>query len=269
MSNVRIAPTLATMAEIYALPRDGGPKGPRFAAYVARTPTEWGLVPYNPMAGDAALEAVQSLIALDAEAVALQAVQKVASACSYGDTLTLALAVRSKGLWTDRMATEVDERVTGKTRVMHQGVISLWSREESTAETVVRESVAEAVRVMWHAQHGVADTLSRVLACEGLAYALADLQVASLGASSPPAVFSVPITPEDSVTVIEAIDILGDTRQAGEIAGVLYGDDAAKEMGWTPLGVPAYAGYRWAVFRARERVAREGAAHALQHAASP
>jgi hypothetical protein len=257
------------MAEIYALPRDGGPKGPRFAAYVARTPTEWGLVPYNPMAGDAALEAVHSLIALDAEAVALQAASQVATSCAYTDALVLAIAVRSKGLWTDRIATEVDERVTGKSRVVHQGVMSLWSREESTRDTVARETVAEAVRVMWHAQHGVADTLSRVLACEGLAYALADIQLASLDASQSPPAFSTPITPEDSVTVIEAIDILGDTRQAGEIAGVLYGDDAAKEMGWTPLGVPAYAGYRWAVARARERVMREGASVALHTTSRP
>ena len=51
-----IAPTLVAMAGIYALTREGGPKLPRFAAYVALTPTNWGLVPYNPMAGDAALE---------------------------------------------------------------------------------------------------------------------------------------------------------------------------------------------------------------------
>ncbi|MGV3710553.1 MAG: hypothetical protein ACO1Q7_17110 [Gemmatimonas sp.] len=263
MSNVRIAPTLATMAAIYALPRDGGPKGPRFAAYVARTPTEWGLVPYNPMAGDAALESVASLLALDAEAVALQAATEAATSCAYTDALVLAIAVRSKGLWTDRIATEVDERVTGKPRVMHQGVISLWSREESTRETVVRESVAEAVRVMWHAQHGVADTLGRVLACEGLAYALAELQLRASAHVSPSA-FSAAITPEDSVTVIEALEVLGDTRQAGEIAGVLYGDDAAREMGWTTLGVPPFAGYRWAVARAIDHIRQHGSAHLLR-----
>ena len=121
---------------------------------------------------------------------------------------------------------------------------------------IKREAAAEAVRVMWHAIHGVADTLDRVIACEGLAYALA----ASLGGLGP---FATPSTPEETVAVIETIQVLGDTWQAGEIAGVLYGDTAAKEMGWAPLGIPQYAGYRWAIQRATAQVRSRGPAMAL------
>ena len=253
---MRIAPTLHTMAGVYALTREGGPKSPRFAAYVALTPTNWGLVPYNPMAGDAARDTVNALIALDAESLAQQAAQHVATACHYTGAVVLAIAVRSKGLWTDRVATEVDERVSAKQRVPHQGVVSIWSREENGTENIARESGAETVRVMWHAIHGIADTLGRVLACEGLAYALAQ-PLGGLGR------FAAPTTPEENVAVIEAFEVLGDTRQAGEIAGVLYGDDAAKEMGWTPLGIPQYAGYRWAIQRAATHIRRHGAPAAL------
>lgn len=264
MSNahVRIAPTLHTMAGVYALTREGGPKSPRFTAYVSQTPTNWGLVPYNPMAGDAALDTVNALIALDAESLAQQSALQVAVACNYSGELVLAIAVRSKGLWTDRVATEVDERVSAKQRVPHHGVISLWSREENGTENIARESAAEAVRVMWHAIHGVADTLNRVLACEGLAYALAE----PLGGLGP---YALPITPEETVSVIEAFEVLGDTQQAGEIAGVLYGDDGAKEMGWTPLGIPKYAGYRWAIHRAMQRVREVGAAVVLREGVRP
>lgn len=255
-SQVRVAPTLHTMAGVYALTREGGPKSPRFAAYVAQTPTNWGLVHYNPMAGDAALDTVNALIALDAERVAQQTAQQVADACDYSDAVVLAIAVRSKGFWTDRVATEVDERVSAKQRVRRQGVISLWSREENGTDTVAREAAAEAVRVMWHAIHGVADTLNRVLACEGVAYALAE----PFGGLGP---YATPITTEETVAVVEAFEVLGDTRQAGEIAGVLYGDDAAKEMGWTPLGIPQYAGYRWAIQRASAHVHAHGAPDAL------
>lgn len=255
-TNVRIAPTLHTMAGVYALTREGGPKSPRFAAYVAETPTNWGLVPYNPMAGDAALDTVLALIALNAERLAQQSAQHVADTCHYTNAVILAIAVRSTGLWTDRVATEVDERVSAKRRVPHQGVISLWSREENGTEIIAREAAAEAVRVMWHAIHGVADTLNRVLACEGLAYALAE-PLGGLGRYAPP------ITPEETVGVIEALEVLGDTRQAGEIAGVLYGDAAAKEMGWTPLGISQYAGYRWAIQRAIAHVSAHGAAEAI------
>lgn len=261
-SQVRIAPTLHTMAGVYALTREGGPKSPRFAAYVAKTPANWGLVPYNPMAGDAALDTVNALIAIDAEALAQQSAQQVAVQCHYTDAILLAIAVRSKGLWTDRVATEVDERVTAKPRVPHQGVISLWSREENSTQTIARESAAEAVRVMWHAMHGVADTLNRVLACEGLAYALAE----PLGGLGP---YATPIAPEETVAVIEAFEVLGDSTQASEIAGVLYGDAAAKEMGWTPLGIPQYAGYRWAIQRAVGRVGTVGAATVLREGVTP
>ncbi|MEO7996154.1 MAG: hypothetical protein ABI852_01850 [Gemmatimonadaceae bacterium] len=260
-ANVHIAPTLHTMADIYALTREGGPKSPRFLAYVSQTENNWGMVPYNPMAGDAALETVNALIALDAEALAERAAVQAANACHYADAITLAISVRSKGLWTDRIATEVDERVTGKARVAHRGVISIWSREDSSALDVAREAAAEAVRVMWHAQHGVADTLNRVLACEGLAYAIAE----PIGGLGP---YATELTPEETVAVIEAFEVLGDTTQAGEIAGVIYGDDAAAQIGWTPLGISKFAGYRWAIARARAHVASVGARAALATGAS-
>lgn len=262
IGHVHIAPTLRTMAGVYALSREGGPKSPRFAAYVSQTPTNWGLVPFNPMAGEAALDAVSALIALDAETLAQHAAQQVVTACDYAEKITLAIAVRSKGLWTDRIATEVDERVTAKPRVPHRGVISLWSREEISTEDIAREAAAEAVRVMWHAQHGVADSLSRVLACEGLAYALAG----SVGDLGP---YATQVSPEETVAVIEAFEVLGDSTKASEIAGVLYGDEAAKEMGWTPLGIPKYAGYRWAIARALSHVTNVGAARALRAGVLP
>jgi len=117
------------------------------------------------MAGDAALDTVNALIALDAETLAQQTAQHVADVCHYSDAIVLAIAVRSTGLWTDRVATEVDERVSAKQRVRHQGVISLWSREQNGTDIIAREASVEAVRVMWHAIHGVADTLKLPACC--------------------------------------------------------------------------------------------------------
>lgn len=47
---------------------------------------------------------------------------------------------------------------------------------------------------------------------------------------------AIPITPEEIVAVMDAVEVLGDTRQMGEITSVLYGDDAAKRMGWSLSG---------------------------------
>ncbi|MBC8086966.1 MAG: hypothetical protein H7Z40_06845 [Phycisphaerae bacterium] len=246
-SLVQIVPTLEAMAQVYALSREGGPKSARFAAYVALAPTQFGFVPYNPMAGDAALTTVQELIAMNAESVALASAASVVGQCEFTAPVTLALAVRSKGMWTDRIATEVEERVTGKARVPHHGVVNIWSRDAFAIEDVMREAVAEAVRVMWHATHGTADTLLRLLTCEGLAYALHP----QAGAFHP----TEPLLPEEEVAVAEAIEVLGDSRQPADIAGILYGDAISIEMGYTPLGLPAHVGYRWGVHRARQQLA--------------
>ena len=93
------------MAEMYRLSREGGPRSERFRAYVARVEHEWGIVAYNPMAGEPALHAVQQLIDLEAESLAADAAKAVAERCEYEDAITLALVVRSRGMWTDRVAT--------------------------------------------------------------------------------------------------------------------------------------------------------------------
>ena len=47
---------------------------------------------------------------------------------------------------------------------------------------------------------------------------------------------AIPITSEETVAVMDAVEVLGDTRQMGEITSVLYGDDAANRMGWSLSG---------------------------------
>ena len=105
---VTIAPTLATMAELYLLSQDGGPKSERFTAYVKRVEHEWGLVSYNPMAGAAALEAVLQALALGAEQIARAAATDTIAECDFTGSVTLAVVVASAGMWTDRLATEVE-----------------------------------------------------------------------------------------------------------------------------------------------------------------
>ena len=246
---VTIAPTLETMAELYLLSREGGPKSERFAAYVKRVEHEWGLVSYNPMAGAAALEAVQQAIALDAERIARDAASDTIAKCEYTGGVTLAVVVASAGMWTDRLATEVEYRTTAKRRADH-GLVVLWSREAITAEDVRRESVAETVRTMWTALHGQATTLRAVLSREGLAYALAD----------PEAI----MPPEHDAVIGDALAILGDSTTQGDIVAALYGDAVAEQMGWPTLGISDRGGAQWAAHRAARTVAETDAATALR-----
>jgi hypothetical protein len=236
------------MARIYAFSRSGGPRSPRFAAYVALVEHAWGLSSFNPMAGEAAAIAVDTLIALDAEAVAAAAAERVLEICDWRDPITLAVVVASPGMWTDRLATEVRHRTLADRRAAH-GEILLWSGDASAIDDVRIESAAEAVRTMWTALHGPTRTLEDVLSREGLAYALARPSTAS-GPTDP--------------TIAEALEVLGNTSTLGDIIAVLYGDHAASTLGYTPLGLGARAGYEWAIRKAEVRIAGAGAARALR-----
>lgn len=256
--DVTIVPTLARMASIYSLSRTGGPRSPRFAAYVADVEHRWGLAACNPMAGDSAPAAVQALLALDAEEVARAAAENVVAQCEWNEPVTLAVVVATPGMWTDRLATEVRHRTIADRRAAH-GEILLWATDAHSVGTIARESVAEAVRTMWASLHGQTQSVHSVLAREGMAYALAGA-IASSETGAP--------HPIDA-RINEAIEVLGDTTAVGDIIGILYGDEAAVTLGYTPLGIPPGAGYDFAISRASELVARVGMARALRSGRIP
>lgn len=240
---VTVVPTLARMAEIYRLPREGGNASPRFREYVRHVEHEWGLVAYNPMAGDAAAAAVDHLIALDAETVAGDAASAVAATAHHDSPITLAVIVRSAGMWTDRIATVVQDRTAAAPSRPGHGLVQLWSREPISSSQLRVESAAECARIVWHAQHGPATTVKAVLAREGFAYATAARRMDEAlpyGAA----------TPIDHATVDAALELLGDSREQSDSASVLFGDVVATAMGWTPLGIPDDGGYRVAIERA-------------------
>ena len=258
-SRVRVAATLDTMAEIYALPRKGGPQSPRFAAYLARVEGSWGLSSYNPMAGPDAHDTVRKLIAIDAERLADAQARDLAARCDFDGNITIAVAVPSPGMWTDRRATELQHRTIADRRAGH-GTVLLWPGDPLDERQVNMECAAEVVRIMWTAYHGVPTSLRAVLAREGLCYALA------------PAVMSVEAVPndaEDDAAVEEALAVLGDSTMQGDIVGVLYGDATAIEMGWTPPGLAEKAGFRWAISRAGAIVEQVGAPAALRGSFPP
>lgn len=244
---VTVVPTLARMAAVYALSRDGGPTSPRFRAYRAMA-HEWGVSAWNPMAGDHAADATAALLALDAEALVRSAAQDVAERLGLTVPIVLAVAVLSPGLWTDRLATEV-ERVAAAERVAGRGQIVFWTREPVTVADVEREARAELTRVAWTARHGRALTLRAVLEREGLARAI--------GEDVSPAAD----VPWGEIAAVVARD--GDATGLDRVAPVLFGDAVAETLGWTPRGLPPDAGLRWAAAEARHALRKHGASAVL------
>jgi len=264
---VTIAPTLSTMAAMYRLSREGGPRSERFRAYVSHVEHEWGMVAYNPMAGDAALRAVEALLQMDAETLAAEAASEALERCEFDEPITLAVVVRSRGMWTDRVATEIELRASPITAPAGHGIVTFWSNEPANELAVRRESVAETVRVMSTARHGSANSLVEVLWREGLACALAATLV-PLGENETTAIAAesqwAPATEADARAVAAAIEVLGDSSELGDITGVLLGDSSAQTMGWPALGIPERAGYRWAIRHAARVIALSGPAAALR-----
>jgi hypothetical protein len=250
MAHIQVIPTLAVMAEIYRLPRERGAASPRFKRYVELVPHHYGLAAYNPMAGPHALETTEQLLAVDAEAVALEAASEAASLCSYPDAITLAVVLCAPGLWTDRLAAEIEHRTSRRPPSGH-GLVLQWTRETPTAEHVRREAIAEAVRVMAVAMRGRGESVVSLLHREGLAYALGGNPYG-------------PVTPEDEHAVGDALQVLGASEELGDMTAVLYGDAAAAALGWTTAGVAEHGGYRWAIDQAEERIKGGGAPSALR-----
>lgn len=250
MAHIELVPTLATMAEIYRLPRDGGAASPRFKRYVEMIPHTYALAAYNPMAGPHALETIEQLLAVDAESVAREAASDAATLCHYPETITLSVILCAPGAWTSRLATEIEHRTT-KRPPAGSGLVMLWTRETPTHEQIRREAIAEAVRVMTVAMRGHRESVANVLQREGLAYALGGNPYG-------------PMTSEDEHAVRDAVEILGSSDAIGDMTAVLYGDDAAAALGWAPAGIREHGGYRWAINQAERQIADLGAPAALR-----
>src|SRR5580765_3748416 len=223
MAPIQIIPTLATMADVYRLPRAGGAASPRFKRYVEMIPSNYALAAYNPMAGPHALETTEQLLAIDAEAVVMEAAREAANLCGYPDTITLALVLCAPGAWTDRLVTEIEHR-TAHRMPSGGGLVLHWTRDTPTAEHIRREAIAEAVRVMALATRARPESVRGLLHREGLAYALGGNPYG-------------PVTAQDEQAVGDAVDVLGASEVLGDMAAVLYGDAAAAAMGWSPAGV--------------------------------
>lgn len=146
MAQIHIVPTLAAMADIYRLSREGGASSPRFTRYLDLVCEVPACVAYNPMAGPHALEATEQLLALQAEALALDAATETVHRCRYTAPIALAVVLCAPGLWTDRIATEVEHR-TRRRAPSGVGNVMFWSREIPTAALIRREASAETVRV--------------------------------------------------------------------------------------------------------------------------
>jgi hypothetical protein len=84
--------------------RPGGAQSPRVVSYVAQAATTWGMSSYNPLAGPHAADAVNALLAIDVERVALEAATAASHALQIAEPALLADVAREARAELTRVA---------------------------------------------------------------------------------------------------------------------------------------------------------------------
>jgi hypothetical protein len=244
-----LVPILEKLRDLYLIPR--GPD--RFGAYIdlaTAGATASKDIPYpplvtvNPMAKEHALEFVESWITLGAEDVAKTVLKEAnvrLESVGYSQTVKAGLSVLDdlKGGWTNRTFNDAARfKIAESLEKTGWVCVPVWTSEIPNLEELRTVLLESAFRAAFVVQHGDPKTLQEMMAQEGAVAAFANR---FLGFDTEELEYSrAVIAPH-----------LESTHQPTVIA-CLYGDDAAKELGYPPLGLSKNAGFQIALADALE-----------------
>jgi hypothetical protein len=146
---------------------------------------------------------------------------------------------RARG-WTDRYLTEVKQRFQNEAEPKRGWAVTLlWTSETPTAESVRCEVLGAIYRACWIRKHGSPRTLGQMMEQEGFAALFAGVS---------------PSLAEDQLAAARAvIDRQRDSPHLPVQFACLYGDEAARSVGYPPLGLPSRAGFALAIAEAAQR----------------
>jgi hypothetical protein len=227
-------PLLKVQRDLYDLPRGFE----RFREYL-QTMTggsdelKLPLVAMNPMGKDHLPTFLDHLLAIDADSVGARALAEAASALAgeSGDyRACLVVSDDFKGGWTNRYASEFSYRFEQRAMYRRAWLPALLWTSETYDAALVREEVLQCVYRVVHVQrHGAPRTLGEMLAQESYV-------MRSAGSTSPR------LDDDDLSYTREVLrEYMAATDRATLIAA-LFGDGAARELGYEPLGLSPRAG---------------------------
>ena len=201
------------------------------------------LMVMNPMGKPHVAATLDALIALGAEEVAAAAIADAERRLSQlGCQLRVGLVVAddAQGGWTDRFLTETSQRFDKQGKATSGWTVVLcWTSQAWSAETVREEVLASIYRTLHVQRQGVPATLRQMMTQEGLAAAFAGAQQPTLD-------------PDDLAYTREVIRPYLDSAHFPTAFACLYGDEAARSVGYPALGLSARAGYAVALEDARQ-----------------
>jgi hypothetical protein len=246
--NFTYVPLLQIQREIQGMPRNYT----RFRQYLRTIVNERRddlryppLVAANPMAKDHVTALLDELLALDAEGVAARVTAEAAAELAEEPgyfKVSLVVADDAMGGWTNRFDYEFMFRfyeAPASDEVNPGWLVGLiWSSEPASVEAVREAVLMPIYRFAYYQAHGPARTLRDRMAQEGQVMARAGCQSPTLDAEDieyTRAVLAPHLGDELKRTCIEC----------------LFGDAAAKTLGFTPRGLSPWAGLALALHDAR------------------
>ena len=177
---------------------------------------------------------MQRLIELDAERIVLEEAARVVELLGWTDDVQLYLTVATPGMWTDPVATTVGHALSNH----HPGEVLLWFEDEYDRAAVLAAAAIQTMRCCWWTAVGATAPSLRATAWrEGIAAATAGF------------------AGESSQMACAALEILGDDATPATAAAFLFGDAAARTLGYIPLGLTGTEGLRHAIHEAHRCLA--------------
>jgi hypothetical protein len=245
MNSFEFIPTLTVLRELYEMPRDMA----RFDRYLERMLGEDAagkrdvavpITAANPMGKPHCLDAVNALLAVDAEAIAQQTLAEPKLVPFAPLRVYLSLLDDRAGGWTNRTFNEFkmrygDAHLLRANALRRLAGIVCWTSATYTSEDITWMTRDAVFRTAHLLTHGAAHSLRAMLALDRACAAFA-------GGHDAPA---LPL--DDLRYTQEVLTPLLDAADQLTCIAALFGDDAAREAGYAPLGVSQRAGQALAV----------------------
>jgi hypothetical protein len=235
--------TLQIQRDLYDIPRGME----RFHKYVEMMTGGTGdialpLPAMNPMGKELVAAAYDALIALDAEAVAAEALAEAERRLGEAPgefRVCLVVSDDAGGGWTNRYLSEATHRFQPGALTKRSWIVVLfWTGDDHTKEKIREDTLMTAHRIAHIQRNGAPKTLGQMMDQEGRAAAFADARGPTLDE-------------EDMAYTREVIKPYLETTDYPTIFACLYGDKAAKSVGYPPLGLSERAGFALALEEAR------------------
>ena len=234
------AALLKTQRDLHDIPRGME----RFQAYLKAIINDEGddvrympMVAMNPMGREHVAERLDELLALDADAAAAEAIAEALSRLGdVPDVLQHGLVIVDdvRGGWTNRTNYDFWGRFGLEMPLKRPWLMTgLWVSEAPSLQHICQSVLLTVFRLKYIQQHGQPKTLREMLVQEGAAGAFAGLQPRH--------------DAEEIAYTREALAPCMDSTDYAVQIAALYGNQAARMLGYEPLGVSEHAAFDMAL----------------------